>query len=91
MKIVTAKQCAWRAIYVYSGSGSVGSPVRFAIGIDPQGSRATLFGSIGFRRDCTGGRKGSWHWRFQLPRCRHWWRLDGRRRFEVPVATSRSR
>ena len=64
-------------MYIY-----IGGPMRFSIGIDPtyRNRQARLFGSIGYRKDCTGGRKASWHWGFNLPRSKHWWKLDGRRR-----------
>jgi hypothetical protein len=88
MYIVTAKGCAWRAFYVYSGTKTNPGPQRLCLGIDPTARRwrngtfreAELFGAIGYRRDCTGGRKSTWSFRFGLPRSRHWWRLDGRRK-----------
>lgn len=80
MYILTSKDCAWRAIYVYSGKRGTYGANRFSIGIDPTHPRgAQLFGSLGFRRDCTGGRKASWHWRIPLPKSRFWHLLDGRR------------
>lgn len=81
MQIKFAKDCAWRAVYVYSGTSSQPGPLRFSIGLDPtfRHNQAQLFGSIGFRRDCSGGFKSGWHWSFFLPKSRHWWKLDGRR------------
>ena len=86
MHITFATGCAWRAMYIYSGprpkSAFDAGPLRFSIGIDPtkRHNRAELFGSIGFRRDCTGGRKAAWHWRLPLWKSRHWHKLDGRRK-----------
>lgn len=79
-----AEGCAWRAFYIYSGKldrWGYGGPMRFSLGIDPtfRHGQAVLFGCIGFRKDCTGGRKGVWHWRLPLWRARYWWKLDGRR------------
>ncbi len=81
MYILTAKGCAWRAIYVYSGKHGERGPLRFSIGIDPtkRSNRAALFGSIGYRRDCTGGHKGAWFWELPLWQAGYWWKLDGRR------------
>ena len=81
MHIVTSKGCAWRAFYVYSGRrGDFSPPLRFSLGIDPafRFSQAQLFGSIGYRKDCQGGRKAEWQWTITLPKWKHWWRLDGR-------------
>jgi hypothetical protein len=79
MHILTAKNCAWRAIYIHSGKRGEYGPRRFSIGIDPTYGPARIFGSFGFRCDCQGGRKATWNWHILLPRSRHWWRLDGRR------------
>lgn len=81
MHIQFAKGCAWRALYVISGTEQSPGSMRFSIGIDPtyHPSRARIFGAFGFRRDCQGGRKGTWTWSAMLPKSRHWWRLDGRR------------
>lgn len=86
MHIRTAEGAAWRAIYVYSGNRQQPGPLRFSIGIDPtskprlRGYRAELFGSVGFRKDCTGGRKSAWQWRLPLWAASYWYKLDGRRR-----------
>lgn len=80
----TGEGAAWRAIYIYMGrAGRDSGPMIFSIGIDPTKThnRAELFGSIGLRKDCTGGRRGAWHWRLPLWRARYWWRLDGRRSY----------
>ncbi len=81
MYMQTAKGCAWRAIYISSGKPGEYGAQRFSIGIDPtwRFNRAKLFVSFGYRRDCTGGRKGTWCWSIMLPRSRHWWKLDGRK------------
>ena len=73
-----ARNCAWRAVYVYTASPERVAPLRFALGLDPHPVRPCLFGAIGYRRDCTGGRKSAWHWRLVLPFRRFWRRFDGR-------------
>jgi hypothetical protein len=82
MYICAAKNCAWRAFYIYTGKRGPNftSVKRFHLGIDPtwRGGQARLFGSVGFFRDCQGGRKATWEWQIKLPKSRHWWRLDGR-------------
>lgn len=76
MKLRFAEGCAWHAFYIY---GRDGVTLRFSLGIDPTfNHRPCLFGAVGFRKDCQGGRRGAWHWSLPLWRSRHWWRLDGR-------------
>lgn len=79
MRIQMSKGCAWRAIYVYGGLDN--RAMRFSIGIDPtyRHDRARIFCSVGWRRDCAGGRTATWLWGFLTWRARFWWRLDGRR------------
>ena len=73
MKISFARNVSWRAVYVHSGMA-----LRFSIGIDPI-RHPQLFGAIGWRRDCTGGRNAAWHWRIPLPRWQWLSKLDGRK------------
>ncbi len=77
MRVEFAKGCAWRAVYIRRAGGSLA----FSLGIDPtfKHNRAHLFGCVGFRKDCTGSRRGAWSWRLPLWRSRYWWKLDGRR------------
>jgi hypothetical protein len=81
MHLCTSSGCAWRALYLYTGTRANPGFKVARISLDPtfRVSCARFSGSAAGRRDCTGHHCATWNFALMLPRSRHWYLFDGRR------------